>query len=130
MSRASEDMLRSFQVQAMEQAERAQQLSRRMQQTSVTVESPGGEVRVTVDSTGGLSGLDFGAAAERVRLDRLAELVLQTSRLAQGRLAGSMNELVDEVYGRGSDTASFVSQAYAERFPEPEPEPDDRGGRR
>lgn len=122
MSQSPEDLLRSFELRAVEQAERAQELSRRIERSSTTVESPGGEVRLTVDSTGGLSALDFGGGAERLSLDRLAELVLQTSRAAQARLAASMGELVSEVYGPGSPTASFVAEAYAERFPTPEEE--------
>ena len=120
MSRSPEELLRSFEVQAMEHAERAQLLSRRLERNSTTVESPGGEVRVTVDSTGGLAGLQFSSAAREVPLDRLAELVLATSRQAQARLAASMGELVAQLYGAGSPTAAFVSRTYAERFPAPE----------
>jgi hypothetical protein len=126
MSQSPEDLLRSFELQAMEHAERAQLLSRRLEANSVTVESPGHEVRVTVDSTGGLSALDFGSAAEELPLDRLAELVLQTSRQAQARLAESIGELVSELYGQDSQTASFVARTYAERFPAPEPEDGDQ----
>ena len=119
MSQSPEDLLRSFELRATEQAERAHRLSERLQAKSITVESPGGEVRLTVDSTGGLSALDFGSAARGLALERLAEVVLQTSRRAQAKLAESMGELVSQVYGSGSPTATFVAQAYADRFPAP-----------
>ena len=128
MSQAPEDLLRSFELRAREQAERAALLSRRLEQASVVVESANGEVRLSVDSTGGLSGLTFGSAAGRLPLDRLAELVLQTSRRAQVRLAESMGAVVAQVYGDDSDTATFVSRVYAERFPSPEQ--DEEGERR
>lgn len=119
MAYGAEDMLRSFENRAHQQAEQAQQLSQSMQSRTATVESSGGEVRVTVDSTGGLAGLQFGAGADRMALDRLAELVLQVSRQAQAELAAAMTQLVVEMYGQGSATARFVSEAYTERFPRP-----------
>lgn len=122
-----EDLFRSFEHRVQQNVERAQQLSERMQDRTATVASPGGEVRVTVDSTGGLAGLQFGPAAQRLSLDRLAGLVLQTSQRAQAQLAAAMSELVGELYGDGSETARFVSEAYTERFPTVER---DNGGER
>jgi DNA-binding protein YbaB len=127
MAYGAEDMLRSFEMRARQQAEQAQQLSQSMQSRTATMESPGGEVRVTVDSTGGLAGLQFGAGADRIALDRLAELVLQVSRQAQAELAAAMSQLVVDMYGAGSATARFVSEAYTERFPSPV---DDEDGER
>ncbi|GAA2464887.1 YbaB/EbfC family nucleoid-associated protein [Winogradskya humida] len=127
MNQVPDDLLHSFELKAMEQAERAQLLSRRIEQNVATVESPGGEVRLTVDSSGGLAGLNFGSAAERLPLERLGELVLRTSRQAQARLAESMNDLISDVYGRDSETARFVARTYAERFPESQ---DDEGSGR
>jgi hypothetical protein len=120
MSFAPDDLLRSFELRAAEQAARARRLSARMEQSAATVESPGGEVTLTVDSTGGLADLRFGAAAERLSLDRLAVLVLDTSRRAQAEIAKTMGDLVSEAYGADSATAAFVTGAYAERFgPQP-----------
>jgi hypothetical protein len=116
MSFVPEDLLRSFELRAEEQAAQARRLSARIEQSAATVESPGGEVTVTVDSTGGLAGLRFGAAAERLALDRLAALVLETSRRAQAEIAKQVGDLVSDAYGLGSPTAAFVSDAYANRF--------------
>ncbi len=127
MVSAAEDMLRSFELRVQEQTRHAQELSARIRGAAVTVESPGGEVRVTVDSAGGLSGLQFGSAAQRVPLERLAELVLAASRQAQAKLSGVMGDLVAQVYGRDSQTAQFVAGAYAQRFATPDTGED--GGR-
>ena len=122
-----DDLLRSFEQHVEQQTQRALQLSNQIEQSTTTLESPGGEVRVTVDSTGGLAGLRFGGSGERLSLERLAELVLDTSRRAQAQMATMMSGLVSEVYGAGSATAEFVSNAYTERFPAPpQPEGGDR----
>ncbi|RZU48483.1 YbaB/EbfC DNA-binding family protein [Krasilnikovia cinnamomea] len=119
-----DDWIRTFELRAQEQAARAHELSRQLQERSVTVASADGEVRLTVDSAGGLAGLEFGRGASELSLEDLAALVLQTSRRAQARLAESMSEAVAQVFGQGSETASFVSQAYAERFPRPDDDAD------
>lgn len=113
-----EDWMRSFELRAQEHVDRAQELSRRLEQNSVTVTSPGEEVRLSVDSSGGLASLHFNPEAGGVPLDELAALVVQTSRQAQARLAESMSDVASQVFGRGSETASFISRAYADRFPQ------------
>src|SRR5689334_9411234 len=105
MSFVSDDLLRSFELRAEEQAAQARRLSARIEQSTATAESTGGEVTVTVDSTGGLAALRFGAAAERLPLDRLAALVLETSRRAQAEIAKQVGDLVSDTYGLGSPTA-------------------------
>lgn len=123
-----DDWMRSFELRAQEHVDRAQELSRRLERNEVTATSPGEEVRLTVDSSGGLKSLEFGAQARQLPLDDLAAVVLQTSRQAQARLAESMTAVASEVFGSGSETASFVSRAYADRFPAP-PEEEQEGRR-
>ncbi|MEU8819275.1 YbaB/EbfC family nucleoid-associated protein [Actinoplanes sp. NPDC048796] len=123
-----DDWVRSFELQAEAQVARSLELSRRLEANVVSASSPDGEVRLTVDSSGGLASLAFGAAARDLPLDELASLVLRTSRRAQAQLAASMREVASEIYGGGSETASFLSSTYAERFPEPV-EDDDEGRR-
>jgi DNA-binding protein YbaB len=126
MTTTPDDWLRSFERQAQEHVERATELSRRLQESSVTVESPRGEVRLTVDSTGGLSSLDFGREARDLPLDELAALVLRTSRRAQARLAETVSEAATRLYGGGSETAAFLGSTYAERFPQIDDEDEER----
>ena len=124
-----DDWIRSFELQAEAQVARSLELSRRLEANVASASSPDGEVRLTVDSSGGLASIEFGAKARDLSLDEFASLVLRTSRQAQTRLAKSMSEVASEVYGRGSETASFLSSTYAERFPEPADGQDDEGRR-
>lgn len=124
-----DDWIRSLELQAKEQVERSLELSRRLQGHAVSSSSPAGEVRLTVDSSGGLAGLRFGAGARELPMDECASLIVQTSRRAQADLARSMSEVASEVFGRGSQTAAFVGAAYAERFPEPVEDQGDEGRR-
>lgn len=68
MSQSPEDP--TFELQAAERAERARLLSRRIEQASTVAESPGGEVRVTIDSTGGLAGRFPSVGDDEARSDR------------------------------------------------------------
>jgi hypothetical protein len=124
-----DDWIRSFELQAEAQVARSLELSRRLEANMVSAASPEGEVQLTVDSSGGLASITFGPEARDLSLDELASLVLRTSRRAQTQLAKSMGEVASEVYGRGSETASFLSSTYAERFPEPVEDEDDEGRR-
>lgn len=121
-----EDWLRSFELRAQEQVERAQELSRRLDGASVSATSAGHEVRLSVDSSGGLASLEFGSAARELSLDELAAVVLRTSRQAQARLAETMGDLAAEIVGRGSETASFIGRAYGDRFPRPVDDDEER----
>lgn len=125
-----DDWIRSFELQAEQQVARSLELSRRLAANTMSASSPEGEVRLTVDSSGGLASLAFGTKARDLPLDELASLVLQTSRRAQVQLAKAMGEVASEVFGRGSETASFVSGAYAERFPQPIDDQGDEAQRR
>lgn len=119
-----EDMLGSFQARVREQTQRTLRLSAELEATEVSERSRGGEVTVRVNSAGGLAGLEFHAAADRVSREELARLVLETSRRAQARLAEQVGELVAGLYGAGSATAAMVTGAYAEKYPAP---PEDEG---
>lgn len=122
-----DDWMRSFELRAQEHIDRARELSRRLERNEVTATSPGEEVRLTVDSSGGLKSIEFGAQARQLPLEELASVVLQTSRQAQAQLAESMSAVASQVFGGGSETASFVSRAYADRFPPPLEEDEQEG---
>lgn len=112
-----EDVMLSFQARVEEQTQRALRLSAELEAAEVSQRSEGGEVTVRVNSAGGLAGLEFHPAADRVSRDELARLVLDTSRRAQARLADRVGELVAGLYGPGSGTAAMVTGAYAEKYP-------------
>lgn len=125
MMTTPDDWLRTFERQAQEQVERATELSRRLQQSTVTLSSAHGEVRLTVDSSGGLTALDFGRDAADLPLDELAALVLRTSRRAQARLAETVSEAAAQLYGNGSETAAFLGSTYNDRFPRSDEDEDE-----
>ena len=126
----SDDVLRDWQQRAEQQAEFSLELSRRMQETTATVESAGGEVLVTVDHSGGMTDLRLAGSAMRMPAGELAALILGTGRRAQAAMAGRMAELVKGMYGADSATTAFIADTYAERFPAQPDDDDKKRGRR
>jgi DNA-binding protein YbaB len=115
-----EDELRSFERRAEEQVQRTLQLSAELEAAEVTVLSPNGEVTVRVNSAGGLADLQFHSKSDRLSRDELARVVLSTSRRAQAKLVERVGEITASMYGAGSGTAAFVSEAYTSRYPQPD----------
>lgn len=119
MSSDPEEDLADWTRRAEEQAALAAVLSQRIEQTTASFESDGGELVVTVDSSGGMSDLRLTARAMRLPPGRLASLILDSTRRAQARMAERVVDEVSTLYGPGSDTASFVGGVYTSRFPKP-----------
>jgi DNA-binding protein YbaB len=117
MSRDPDEVLADWSRRAEEQASRAAELSRRVEQTKASFESHGGEVVVVVDSSGGLADLRLTKQAMRLPPGRLASLILDTSRRAQAKMAQRVVDEVSSLYGPGSETASFIGDVYTSRFP-------------
>lgn len=105
------------------------ELSERLQQARATAESRGGHVVVAVDHSGGLADLRLTEQAMRLTPNDLGEVILATSRRAQAKLARQVTDVVNSLYGAGSETADFIGKAYSEQFPEPENEAEEREGR-
>lgn len=114
-----EDLIADWERRAEQQVMLSTELSQRMQATSATAESPGGEAVVTVDHSGGMAKLQLADRAMRLSAVELAEVILATSRSAQAKMAQQMVEVVNGTYGPGSETASFIAGAYTTQFPEP-----------
>ncbi|GGN17712.1 broad specificity phosphatase PhoE [Actinoplanes campanulatus] len=117
MPQDPEELLADWQWRVQRQTETTQELSRRMQQVTASAESRDGDVAVTVDHAGGLSGLTLTDEAMRLAPDDLARLIMATSRRAQSRLSDEMADLVKGMFGADSATTSFVAGTYADRFP-------------
>lgn len=124
MPQDPEDLLADWRWRIQQQTESTLELSSRMRQVDATAASPGGDVTVTVDHSGGLSALTLTDEAMRLYPDELAQLIMDTARRAQSRLAENMAELVAGIYGSDSATTSFIADTYAEQFPASSP--DDR----
>ena len=123
-----DDLLADWGRRAEQQATLTAELSERMQQTTATVEAHGGEAVVTVDHSGGLAGLRLTDRAMRLSAEELAQVILVTSRRAQAEMAQQIADVVADVYGPGSETASFIAGAYTAQFPEL-PDDEERGRR-
>lgn len=124
-----EEMLAGWEQRVEQQTSRTTELSRQLEHARTSSESRGGEVVVTVDSAGALAELSLSDRAMRMPAGELAELILDTNRRAQARLAQQMVEIVTGLYGAGSETAAFIGGVYTEKFPEP-PVTDEEDDRR
>lgn len=124
-----EDAIEDWAVRAERQTAVTAELSDRLQQARGSAESPGGEVVVTVDQSGGLADLQLTDQAMRLSTRELGELILATSRRAQANLAKEVSAIVDGLYGAGSTTAGFIGGTYSAQFPEPDDQ-DEEGDRR
>jgi DNA-binding protein YbaB len=116
-------LLRDMEQRIDDQIRRSEQLRNELSALRITVESPGGQIAVTVDSAGSLVDLHLTDQALRPGPTELAGLILSTTRTAQARLAERIAELTGRVYGAGTETADFISTAYARQFPAPPADP-------
>jgi hypothetical protein len=105
-------------------------VSAELEAAAVTAQPDCGEVTVRVNSAGGLADLLFHPESDKLSRDDLARLVLATSRRAQARLAQQVSTTLSGMYGRSSDTATFITDAYAGRYPAIEDSEEQRCGPR
>ncbi len=112
----ADDLLHGFERRIDEQLDRAERLKAAMDEVRVTARSRQGDLQVTVDSTGALTGLRLSQEALRRSPQELAGEILGVTRCAQVSLADRMRQVTAEVLGRDSETARFVADAYAEQF--------------
>lgn len=124
-----EDAIAGWAQRVEQQTSRTTELSERLQQARASAESPGGEVVVTVDQSGGLADLRLGERAMRLPPTKLAEIILGTSRQAQATLARQVADVVSELYGSDSETAAFIGGVYTAQFPEQDEQGEERDPR-
>ena len=130
MPLSPDDILEDWQASAQRMAEAGMELAERLRQVSAAAESTDGDVRVSVDHAGGLSGLTLADRAMRLEPEELSRLIVATSQLAQTRLAQNVADLVRRMHGADSPTTDFVAGAYAEAFPDLESGDESGYGRR
>jgi hypothetical protein len=113
---ASADAKRSWTTPIPDHTEAAAALADRV--ASLTSTAAGKTVRVTVASSGILTGLELDEMPE------LAEEILRTMRRAQSGLTDRVAEAVADTVGAESDTGRAVLDSFFQRFPaEPPAEP-------
>lgn len=110
-----------------EELRQAEQLRAQLHATRVDDTSSGGEVGVTVDSSGNLVGLWLTRQAMLMEPNELANTILTTTRSAQARLTTEIKEIASRIYGTSSESAEFITKAYTDQFQTQEDEQEDRG---
>ncbi|SHG10674.1 YbaB/EbfC family nucleoid-associated protein [Streptoalloteichus hindustanus] len=103
-------------------AERYQDMQQQVSSISSTAASSDGAVRVTVDSSGVLTGLEISDRVRQMSGSEVAALVLTTMRRAQARITDQVAEVMRSTVGDDAQTVEAVVGNYRQRFPEPEPE--------
>lgn len=99
-------------------AQRYTRLHERLNATSVTETSQGGEVRLTVDANGVLTELNLSERTRGTDPPAVAALVMTTMRRAQAKLREQVTGLVHETVGDDASGNNLIGQ-YTERFPDP-----------
>lgn len=116
------DRLRSWVAGVSRQAEAAVVLCDRVAALTSTGEALGGAVRVRVDSTGRLVGLELDDSVGQVPAGQLASAVLRAVAAAQHGLNPVVAQVVAETVGADSQTGQAVVDSFAAQYPNPEPD--------
>lgn len=87
---------------------------------ALTASATGGDgaIRVTVVSSGNVTGLELDDQITQLSGVELSTQIMRTMRRAQSRLAARVAEAVSETVGDESETGRAVLASYARRFPE------------
>jgi hypothetical protein len=122
---ADQDAMRSWSEQVSGRTEAAADLADRVATLSASAAGGDGAIRVTVSSSGVLTGLELDDRVHRLPSRDLAGEILRTMRRAQAGLAERVAAAVDETVGADTETGKAVLDSFAQRFPvEPDEAPD------
>lgn len=86
-------------------------MSDRMQALQETVTDPRGMVKVTVDSTGSLIGLQLTPQINGVPPELVARTIMDTVRRAKARLAERSREVIEETLGADSAAGQAIADS-------------------
>jgi DNA-binding protein YbaB len=101
------------------QARRYNDLQQQLDRTSVTESTQDGTIRVTVDSNGVPTRLEFSEGIRERPPRRLADEVMACMRRAQATLRDRVEELVHVTVAADDEPARNIVAQYQERFPDP-----------
>ncbi|MFB9429588.1 YbaB/EbfC family nucleoid-associated protein [Streptoalloteichus tenebrarius] len=118
----TEQELERWAAEVTAKAERYQTMQQQVSAISSTAASSDGTVRVTVDSSGAVTGLEISDRVRQMSGSEVAALVLSTMRRAQARITDQVAEVMRSTVGDDAQTVRAVVDNYRQRFPEPEPE--------
>ncbi|WP_024874077.1 YbaB/EbfC family nucleoid-associated protein [Saccharomonospora piscinae] len=95
-------------------ADGARRASESLRDTGASVRSPRGEVTVSVNAAGALTGLTLTPAARKLECDALAALILATTGQAQRLATQRMTEVMADYLGDGAALAQLTQHAPTE----------------
>ena len=113
----AEEWVRSWSSQVSGRAEAAAALADRVAGLTASATDDDGAIRVTVASSGNVTGLKLDDRVQRLPGEELATEMLPTMRRAQAGLADRVAEAVDETVGADTETGRAVLDSFAQRFP-------------
>lgn len=119
----AEEWVRSWSSQVSGRAEAAAALADRVAGLTASATGDGGAIRVTVGSSGNVTGLALEDRVQRLPGQDLAAEILRTMRRAQAGLPERVAEAVDETVGADTETGRAVLASFAQRFPAEPDEP-------
>ena len=114
---ASSDAMRSWGAQVAGRTEAAAALADRVATLTSSADGGEGAVRVTVASSGVLTGLELDDSVQRLPGKDLAAEIVRVIRRAQAGLVDRVAAAVDETVGADTETGRAVLDSFAQRFP-------------
>lgn len=126
----AEQMVRQWQEQAAEKAQKFEAMRSQVEQISVTESTRDGAVQVTIGSNGLLQGLQLSEAAANRPMSKLSAEIMRTVQLAQSKIPDLMQQAVADTVGTEDPAAQHVMGEARRNFPEPPEEGEDEPGTR
>jgi hypothetical protein len=114
---ASPDATRSWSAQVAGRTEAAAALADRVATLTSSADGGDGAIRVTLASSGVLTGLELDDSVQRLPGRDLAAEILLVIRRAQAGLVDRVATAVDETVGADTETGRAVLDSFAQRFP-------------
>lgn len=115
----AEEWVRSWTAQVSARADAAAALAERVAELSASATGADGAIRVTVGSSGVVTGLNLNDRVQRMPAQELAAQIMAVIARAQVALGGRVGELVDDTVGPDSETGRAVLDSFTRRFPPP-----------
>jgi DNA-binding protein YbaB len=125
----ADDWVSTYLRRAEETQARAEEAKSRLARVAARLSSHDEAVTLTVNASGALQNLTFGAAAETMSRDALASSVLATARQAQADAARQVAVAMSPLIGEDSEAMDFLRrQVPGQAEPEDGTDPSDRTG--
>ncbi|MBN6036179.1 YbaB/EbfC family nucleoid-associated protein [Amycolatopsis sp. 195334CR] len=112
-----DQLFADFEAKLAETQRKAEQMRAEIETVSVSERSKDGQIKVTVNHAGNLTGLEIGPIA-RAKAD-LDQQIMRTMQAAQSKLAEAMRGGVPSI--AGTETMAELIEQLNAAYPEPEP---------